>query len=123
MGFEVIFKFYDKKADGTYDTGNLQSFTKHVGAKVDDVPLEKLASVIMRQLARRDIWVLDKDLEVYEFTKRRISFKETKGGVIIKNKKFLLDDGAIQIVGVTEPHAEVNSPPSLVREPDEDDTT
>jgi hypothetical protein len=54
------------------------------------VPLEKLASVVMSQLARRDIWVFD--VKIHELVKKEISFKETKGGIVIKNKKFLLDD-------------------------------
>jgi hypothetical protein len=49
----------------------------------------------MMQLARRDIMVFD--VEIFEFTKKKISFKETKGGVLIKNKKFNLD-GSVETV-------------------------
>lgn len=40
-------------------------------------------------MARRDIFVVD--VEVFEIAKKTISFKETKGGCVIKGKKFLLD--------------------------------
>jgi hypothetical protein len=61
-----------------------------VGDPFEDVPLEKLAVVIMAQLARRDIWIVD--VEVAELSKKTISFKESKGGIILKNKKFSFDN-------------------------------
>jgi len=50
--------------------------------KLEEVPVEKLASAVMMQLARRDIMVFN--VEISEFIKRKVSFKETKGGVLIK---------------------------------------
>lgn len=99
MGFEVNFSYYDKNKDGKgFDTSQLHTFKKVIG-KTEDVPLDKLAKTVMMQLARRDILV--EDVEVYEYTRKKISFKETKGGVIIKNQKFLLDQD--EIVMVEEP--------------------
>jgi hypothetical protein len=95
MGFEIIYHFYPKKENGVgYEVDNPQTFTKQIG-KMEDVPVEKLANAIMMQLARRDLMVYD--VEVFEFTKRKVGFKETKGGVLIKNKKFLLD-GTVEAV-------------------------
>jgi hypothetical protein len=36
------------------------------------------------------VWV--ENIEIYEITKKKISFKETKNGIVIKNKKIILDD-------------------------------
>lgn len=90
MGYEVIFHYKSKdKETGVYET-ELNNFKKRIGDPYEDTPIEKLASVIMKQLARRDVWV--EDIEIYEITKKKVSFKETKNGIIIKNKKIILDD-------------------------------
>lgn len=107
MGFEVAYHYFEKKQEGNgYDVDNPQQFTKHLG-KMEDVPVEKLASTIMMQLARRDIMVFD--VEIYEYTKRKVSFKETKGGVLIKNKKFMLD-GTVEVV-----EEEVTEEPAVIQ--------
>lgn len=94
MGFEILYHFYPKKQEGVgYDVESPQVLTKTMG-KLEEIPVEKVANVVMSQLARRDIMVFD--VEIYEFVKRKITFKETKGGVIIKNKKFLLS-GDIEV--------------------------
>lgn len=88
MGFECIYH-YHKRIDGEYDKENKETFKKKVGDPYDDVPLEKLAASIMAQMARRDIWIVD--VEIFELAKKQISFKESKGGIVIKNKKFSFD--------------------------------
>jgi hypothetical protein len=91
MGYEVIFYYKSKdKETGIYKEEELNNFKKRVGDPYEDTPIEKLASVVMKQLARRDVWV--ENIEIYEITKKKISFKETKNGIIIKNKKIILDD-------------------------------
>jgi len=45
----------------------------------------------MAQLARRDLWVIS--VKIYEYKKQELTFRETKGGIVIKNKKFSLDQG------------------------------
>lgn len=89
MGFEVNYIFCDKDENGDYDKNNLKSFKKKVGDPFEEVSLEKLASSIMAQLARRDIFI--SDVEVFELSKKKVSFKETKLGLVLKNKKFLFD--------------------------------
>ena len=71
--------------------------------KLEDVPVEKLANAILLQLARRDIMVFDVDIS--EFVKRKVSFKETKGGILIKNKRFMLD-GTVEVVAEVEEEEE-----------------
>ena len=90
MGFEVVYKYWDKLEDGSYNKDEVKEMKRKVGEPFEDVSLEALAQKIMAQMARRDIWVLP-EVEIYELKKQKISFRETKGGVIIKNKKFFLD--------------------------------
>lgn len=89
MGYEIIFhhKVKDKVTGEYNDKG---SFKKRIGDPYEDTPIDHLAGLILKQLARRDIWV--EDVEIYEITKKRVSFKETKSGIVIKNKKFIFDD-------------------------------
>lgn len=92
MGYEVIYKCHEK-VDDEYNRDEIKTFKKKVGDPFEDVPLERLAGAIMAQLARRDIWIVG--LEAYELSKKEISFKETKGGIVLKNKKFLFDGGGV----------------------------
>jgi hypothetical protein len=47
-------------------------------------------------MARRDIFVFD--FKIVELARKEITFKETKGGIVLKNKKFLFDDDSQIIV-------------------------
>lgn len=73
---------------------NVNKLTKKVGKDDEDTPLEQVVMLVKSQLARRDILVTEVD--VYEFVKKKVKFKEVKGGFIIKDKKFMMD----QIHGV-----------------------
>jgi hypothetical protein len=88
VGFECCYHYYEK-IDGEYNKEETKTFKKKVGDPFDDVPVEKVAASIMAQMARRDILIID--VEIYELTKKFISFKESKSGIIIKNKKFSFD--------------------------------
>jgi hypothetical protein len=88
MGYEVLFSYNEKKDNG-YDSENVKTLKKVVGKATEDTPLEHLAALIFRQFARRDVMVFD--VEIYEYTKKRISFKENKDGILLKNKKFSFD--------------------------------
>jgi hypothetical protein len=90
MGFECLYHYHEK-IDKDYNKEEVKTFKKKVGDPFEDVPLEKLAVAVMVQLARRDVWIID--VEVFELSKKPISFKESKGGIILKNKKFLFDGG------------------------------
>jgi hypothetical protein len=89
MGFEVVYSYHDRLDDGGYDKENTKNMKKKVGKAEEEIPYDKLAGTIMAQLARRDIWVVD--VEVFEFSKKKVSFKECKGGLVIGNKKYSLD--------------------------------
>ena len=95
MGYEIKIKYHPKKTEGIgYDSEILEEETKKVGKPFDDTGLEKLAGAVMAQLARRDVMVVD--LEIDELVRRSISFKEASDGkgIILKNKKFSLDQTA-----------------------------
>lgn len=89
MGYEIILNYHEK-VDGQYNKDETKQMKRKIGEPFEEVPLEVLAQKIMAQMARRDIWVLP-DVEIYELKKQKVNFRETQGGVIIKNKKFLLD--------------------------------
>jgi hypothetical protein len=88
MGYEIIYSYQDKTESGFSE--EIKTFKKRVGDPYEDFPLDKLSGVVCCQLARRDIYV--KDVEIYEITKKKINFKETKNGIILKNKKYLFNE-------------------------------
>jgi hypothetical protein len=53
---------------------DLKTQSKKLGNINDETPLEKVASYIMSQFARRDIWV--QDFEIFEFKKVKLSYKK-----------------------------------------------
>ena len=90
MGYEIICYYKKRKKAEEESSDEMLSFKKRIGDPYEETPIEKLATAIMMQLARRDIWV--DDVEIYEISKKKISFKETKSGIVIKNKKFIFND-------------------------------
>lgn len=90
MGFECNYHYHER-VEGDYNKEETKSFKKKVGDPFEDVSLEKLAAAVMAQLARRDVWIVD--VEIFELFKKPVSFKESKGGIILKNKKFNFDGG------------------------------
>lgn len=87
IGFEVQYHYYDKLKDSfDYDRDNPKILKKTFGKQNEDFSLENLAQAVMQQMARRDIFVFD--VEIYEFQKKKITFKQNKSDFIIKNKKF-----------------------------------
>lgn len=89
MGYEVIYQYHQRDEDGQYNKEETKEMRRRIGDPYEDIPVEKLASTVMAQLARRDIWVTNWD--VFEYKKQKLNCRETKGGIIIKNKKFSLD--------------------------------
>ena len=97
MGYEINFKYHPEGEErGKYDESKIESKTIKVGSPYEEVPLEIAAGKIISQLARRNILVVD--VEVYEYTKKKLTYKEAPDGIIIKHKKFSFDDGAVMDV-------------------------
>lgn len=92
MGYEVIYHFKEEIEKGEY-TEEVSTKTVKVGSVYDEISLEALAAKIMAQLARRNILITD--VEIYEFTKKKISYREGDDGILIKGRKFKFDDGPI----------------------------
>ena len=91
MGYELCFHYHEEVSKGEYDRETLHKKNVTIGSPTDDIPLGAVASRIMAQLARRNILVVD--VEIYEYTKKKLSFKETSDGILIKNRKYSFDDG------------------------------
>lgn len=119
MGYEICYMYHERLPDGKYNVEEKKELKKKVGSALEEVPLEQLAAVVMSQLARRDIWVVD--VELFEIAKKKISFKESTdgSGVIIKNKKFGLDRTGSNLITTDvedissnglQPHELVNKP-------------
>lgn len=97
MGYEITFSYHEKGEDGKFDMDTTKTFTKKLGTKTDDVPLEKVAATILGQLAKRSIYI--SNVKVEEFVRREVSFKETDSGIMIKGRKFHFDklDGELDL--------------------------
>ena len=93
MGFEIT--YYYKEATevvGTYEEEVLMK-TSRIGKFDENISLDVMAGKIMAQLARRNILIVD--IEIFEYAKKKINYKETDSGILIKNKKFSFDSGAM----------------------------
>lgn len=100
MGYEISYFYHERLEEGGYDKDETKVMKRRVGDPFDDLPLEKCAGAVMAQLARRDIWVVD--VEIFELSRKKITFRETKGGIVIKNKKFAVGDEGNQNLVVTD---------------------
>lgn len=91
MGYEVHFKYYKKKTEGIgYETeGEPEVMKVSVGKQWDEIDLDEVAKSIFGQMAKRNILIVD--AEVFEFTKKKISFKMKDDGISLKNRKFSYD--------------------------------
>jgi hypothetical protein len=91
MGYEIAFKFFKKKPEGFgYDTeGEPETMKVPIGKEWDDVELDEVAKAVFGQMAKRNILIVD--AEIYEYTKKKVSFKMKDDGITIKNKKFSYD--------------------------------
>lgn len=90
--YELVFKYRPKLDDGDgFDVSREETFRKKVGKSKDDVVTEGDAlKVIVSQMARRDIWVVD--VEVFEFVKKAVPFRFNKNGFSLGGKKYALSD-------------------------------
>lgn len=94
MGYEVKLHYHPRKEDGGYDFEKTEVLNKKVGKPFEETTLEVLAGFLISQMARRDMVIFD--VEIEEFVRRSVSFKECKDGrgIILKGKRFSLDDAA-----------------------------
>ena len=69
MGYEIQYNYQEKK-DGVYKE-EIKTLKKKLGEPFEEVSLDRLASAIMSQLARRDIFVAS--LTIHELIKKEVS--------------------------------------------------
>lgn len=95
MGYELTF-YYREQGDKLGDyKDEINSKKIKIGKPTEDIPLEYVAGKIISQLAKKSILLTD--VEIYEYTKKKLNYKETDDGILIKNRKFKFDDGATLI--------------------------
>jgi hypothetical protein len=93
MGYEVIYRYKEAAGEpGVYSEEIKERSTK-IGRVTEEVSLESLAAKLMTQLARRNILIVD--VEIWEYTRKKVSYRETSSGIVIKNKKFSFDAGRV----------------------------
>jgi hypothetical protein len=90
--FEIIYHYKEQLEVGRYSDEAKEKKMK-VGSPYEEIPLEVVAGKIMAQLARRDILIVD--VEIYEYSKKQINYKQIDDGITIKNKKFRFDNGPV----------------------------
>jgi hypothetical protein len=107
MGYE-IFYHYKEALDkpGTYGD-EVKTKSYKVGKVTDEVGLEVVAGKVMSQLARRNILIVD--VEIYEYAKKKIGYRETSDGIVIKGKKFSFDSGCVVTTDDFESQDELKS--------------
>jgi hypothetical protein len=108
MGYEIVYSFHRRLPDGQgYNKEETETINRRIGEPFDEVPLDKVAAAIMQQMARRDVWVVG--VEIHEYKKNKVTFRETDGGIVIKNRKFQLDQGA-NLISQELKSVEINDP-------------
>jgi len=108
MGYEIIYRYKEAtEVPGVYSE-EVKERSAKIGKVTEDVGLDALAAKIMTQLARRNVLIVD--VEIYEYARKRVSYRETASGIVIKNKKFSFDSGAVVETGEFEEPAAEASP-------------
>lgn len=94
MGFSVEYKYYsyDKEKKDYNREEELNGILK-VGEFNEDITIEELASKVIALMARRNIFV--REINIFEFAKKQISYKESDDGITIKNRKFRFDESVL----------------------------
>lgn len=87
MGFEISYEY--KNSD--QENAEYQSTKMRVGKPTEDTPLEELAGRVMSIFAKRNCDV--KNIEIYEYTKKKVNFRESDDGIFLKNRKFKFGHG------------------------------
>jgi hypothetical protein len=93
MGYEVVFSYKEATGNPGEYSEEVKKKTAKIGKTTEDVPLDALAGKLMSQLARRNILIVD--VEIYEYAKKKISYREAADGIVIKNKKFGFGSGSV----------------------------
>jgi hypothetical protein len=91
MGYEVIIHYREIKDEELSE--DVKKKKIKVGSPYDDLELDVCAGKVIAQLANRKRKV--EEVEIFQFTKKKLSYKETEDAIFIKNRKFSFDDGPV----------------------------
>lgn len=95
MGYELVFHYKEvSEKPGIYNE-EVKNKSYKVGKVTEEVGIEVVAGKILAQLARRNILIVD--VEIFEYAKKKLSYRETSDGIVIKNKKFSFDSSSISL--------------------------
>lgn len=97
MGYELVFHYKEVGDKPGFYSEEVKNKSYKIGKVTEDVNIELVAGKILSQLARRNILIVD--VEIYEYAKKKISYRETADGIVIKNKKFSFDSSSVSLVG------------------------
>lgn len=89
----MIYRYKDASGEPGVYSDEVKERSAKIGRVTEDIPLDALAAKIMSQLARRNILIVD--VEIWEYAKKKVSYKETATGIVIKNKRFSFDSGRV----------------------------
>lgn len=117
IGYEVTYHYREEVegSKGQYEE-EIKQKTAKIGKGFEEVSLEVLAGKIIAQLARRNILVVD--VEIHEYVRKKLSYRESPDGILIKNKKFRFDDGAVVEAGIEDPGAKEELAELLANNPE-----
>jgi len=106
MGFECVIHYYESTGNGEYNKEELKTKSLKIGTPYEDVSLSVLAAKLIAQLARKNMLITN--IDIFEFEKKKISFKETDSGIVIKNRKFNFDDTDLIASSLNQENLEEN---------------
>jgi hypothetical protein len=114
MGYEIVFHYKDATdRPGVYED-EIKTRNCKVGKITEEIELDAIAGKIMSQLARRNILIVD--VEIYEYAKKKLGYRETSDGIVIKNKKFSFDSGRVIVTEEFESEDDFKPVPSPSKE-------
>ena len=117
MGYEIFYSFKEAlETPGTYGE-EVKTKSVKVGKVTEEVGLEVVAGKVMSQLARRNILIVD--VEIYEYAKKKLGYRETSDGIVIKGKKFSFDSGSVVTTEEFEPEDDLIKPKDDLKPEDE----
>lgn len=93
MGYEVVYRYKEAAGEPGVYSEEVKERSAKIGRVTDEVSLDALAAKIMTQLARRNVLIVD--VEIWEYARKRVSYRETNTGIVIKNRKFSFDAGRV----------------------------
>lgn len=114
MGYEILYRYKEAlESPGAYGE-EIKTKSVKVGKVTDEIGLEVVAGKVMSQLARRNILIVD--VEIYEYAKKKLGYRETSDGIVIKGKKFSFDSGSVVTTDDFESEDDFKPVPSPSRE-------